>query len=90
MRYYPPMHRLILVSLILTSGCLAKSLRTPAQDHHVQVATIEARCNRGDYGLCMPELKADLKDMREQACLIEAITAGEDGDDCTAEEEAAK
>ena len=84
------MHRLLLSALLLSSGCLAKSLRTPAQDHHVQVATIEVRCNRGDYCLCMPELKADLKDMREQACLLEAITVGEDGEDCVKDEELAK
>ena len=84
------MHRFLLVSLLLSSGCLAKSLRTPAQDHHVQVATVEVRCNRGDYGLCMPELKEDLKDMREQACLLEEITKGQDGKECTADEEAAK
>ncbi len=84
------MTRIALSALVLTSGCVATSLRAPAQDHHVQVATIEVRCNRGDYGLCMPELKADLKDMREQACLLEAITVGEDGDDCVKDEELPK
>ncbi len=84
------MTRIALSALVLTSGCVVTSLRAPAQDHHVQVATIEARCHRGDYGLCMPDLKTDLKDMREQACLLAAITAGEDGDDCVKDEELPK
>lgn len=79
------MRTTLLCVALLSTGCLARSLRTPAEDHHVQTATIAARCNAGFYGPCTPELREDLEDMAHGACLIDAIAKGDDGSACKRE-----
>ncbi len=73
--------RLIPILVLLSTGCLAGQLRTPAEDHHVQTQHIARACEAGIYGPCSPELIEDLVAMAEQACLIAAIAskAGPEG-----------
>jgi hypothetical protein len=80
MRHVP-----IVALALLIPGCLAGQLRAPAQDHHVQTQIIVEQCESGTYQ-CSPELLEDLQAMRDQACLIEAITAKRNGSECSPEE----
>ena len=77
----------LLFLVTLGSGCLAKQLRTPAEDHYVQTKHIADSCAKGAYGTCTPELKEDLEAMAEQACLLNAITRGTDGAECKGEDQ---
>jgi hypothetical protein len=74
--------RYLWLTPLFACGCLAAQLHGPAQDHHVQTRIIEERCKAGEYDYCAPELIEDLEAMREQACLIEAITRRESGEEC--------
>jgi hypothetical protein len=78
---------LVLLALALAPGCLAKQLRSPAEDHYVQTRHIAESCAKGSYGTCTPELKEDLEAMAKQACLLNAIAQGTDGTECKGEEQ---
>ena len=69
----------IIITAVLAGGCLAKKLRAPVEDHFVQTQTIAERCKAD----CDPEeLQEDLDAMAVQACLIDAIVKGNDGEQC--------
>lgn len=70
----------LLLSLSL-SGCLAKSLRGPAEDHYIQTATISKRVDAGAYAGDAEALAEDLAAMAKQACLIDAIVKAEKPDE---------
>jgi hypothetical protein len=80
------MHRFsLVVVLAFAPGCLARQLRSPAENHHVQAQHIARSCAAGGYGMtCPPELVEDLDAMAEQACLLDAIAKGADGAACAA------
>jgi hypothetical protein len=77
------MKRTALIVLLFAPGCLAKQLRTPAQDHYVQAKHIATSCAGGTYGTCSPDLVEDLEAMAKQACLLDAIAQGNDGSQCS-------
>lgn len=74
------MKRIIVATIVLAcSGCLAKKLQTPVEDHYIQTQAIAERCKAD----CDPaELQEDLDAMAEQACLLDAIVKGNDGAQC--------
>jgi len=61
------------VAGLLTTGCLAATLRGPVADHATQAQVIANRCEVD----C-----ADVEAMAVQACLIAAIVNGDDGEEC--------
>lgn len=79
------MRRITLALFLVLPGCLAKQLRSPAEDHRVQTRHIAASCAKGIYGTCTPELREDLEAMAKQACLLSAIAEGRDGTGCELE-----
>lgn len=68
---------LLFVTAFALSGCLAKKLQTPTQDHYVQAATISDSCGDEGWGqgVCTQEM---IDEMAEQAKCLHAITVGED------------
>ena len=77
--------RAILTLAVLSTGCMARDLRTPARDHYLQAATIAVACERGGYGAPKCEA-ADLEAMAQQACLISAVANRADGEDCSGDD----
>lgn len=77
----------ILLVLAIAPSCLAKQLRSPAEDHYVQTRHIADSCSKGAYGTCTPELKEDLEAMAKQACLLHAIAQGTDGSECKGDDQ---
>ena len=75
----------LLLLLLFAPACLAKQLRTPAEDHYVQARHIAQSCAAGTYGACSPELLEDLEAMQKQACLLRAVSHGADGSECSPE-----
>jgi hypothetical protein len=69
-----------IAAALLVSGCLAKQLKHPAEDHYVQTKAIADNC-RDDGGYaespCSPELQEDLDAMAQQAHCVHAISKGE-------------
>jgi len=74
---------LLAVLLLPLGGCLKKTLRHPAEDHHVQTKAVAASCEADGYGngKCTQD---DLDAMAKQAECIDAIVKGEDCDDAPA------
>ena len=58
----------VLAALVL-SGCLAKSIAVPVEDHYVQTKTVADRCRKDG---CDEVLQEDLDETATQACLLEA------------------
>lgn len=55
-------------------GCLANRLQIPVEDHFIQIMTIVNGCIDGDYGQpCPDDMIDDLKIMKKQACVLDAI-----------------
>lgn len=60
---------------LLTSGCLVRNLRTPAEDHAVQASAVAQSCEADGYGegKCT---QADLDAMAQQARCVNAAIRG--------------
>lgn len=69
---------------LLTSGCLVRNLRTPAEDHAVQASAVAQSCEADGYG----EGKCTQEDLDLQAAQARCIMAITQGKRC--EEEPAK
>ena len=72
------MYRLAaLISAVPLAGCLAGSLKGPAEDHYLQTRAIVERCEGAYYdGKCSPDLVEDVTAMCDQAEAIRAAARG--------------
>lgn len=64
--------RLACIVILLSSGCLSKTLRIPVEDHAVQSTVIAKDCEAAGFGngKCTQE---DIDAMAEQARLLDDI-----------------
>ena len=70
-------HTILIIASLGLSGCLAKQLKHPAEDHYVQAKTIAEACAKGGVlgeGVCTQEM---LDEMAQQAKCLHAIAQGE-------------
>ena len=77
-----------IATALLVSGCLAKQLKHPAEDHYVQTKAIADNCREGGgyaEAPCSGDLQEDLDAMQQQARCIYTITKAEK---CTPDPEA--